>query len=212
LRVKGITSTELYFIFLKLRCGKCHNNKALIDYLYELSKAEVVSPEVLQFASSNYKASVVETLQLKTIDQVVEEGKVPDLAVVGLGYLSTFPGYTQRWYIEQHGLDASAIDLLNKAKSLGNQDFARYAVESLVCIQDHNPLSKAEIAFLENPGNKFREVRDSYLADMESKGNLYADLAKEWSKMLNGSGLNREMESLDATEDVVFSCFARKAL
>ena len=200
---KGLSNSVIERLESKLDDKLTDNNKALIDYLYELSKAEVVSPEVLQFAS-NYKASVVETLQLKTIDQVVEEGKVPDLAVVGLGYLSTFPGYTQRWYIEQHGLDASAIDLLNKAKSLGNQDFAKYAVESLVCIQDHNPLSKAEIAFLENPGNKFRGVRDSYLADMESRGNPYDDFAKDWRKMLKRSDAEKEIESLDATEDWVY--------
>jgi len=201
---KGLSDLVIERLESKLGDKLTDNNKALIDYLYELSKAEVVSPEVLKFAPSNYKNSLVESLQLKAIDDVTKDSKVTDETVVGLGYLSNFPGYTQRWYIEQHGLDASAIDLLNKAKSLGNQDFAKYAVESLVCIQDHNPLSKAEIAFLENPGNKFRGVRDSYLADMESKGNLYADLAKEWSKMLNRSGLNREMESLDATEDIVF--------
>jgi hypothetical protein len=201
---KGLSDPVIERLGSKLGDKLTDNNKALIDYLFNLSQAEVVSPEVLHFAPSDYKASVVESIQLKTMDQVVEESKIPDQTVIGLVYLSNFPGYTQRWYIEQHGLDASAIDLLTRAKSLGNQDFAKYAVESLVCIQDHNPLSKAEIAFLENPRNEFRGVRDSYLADMESKGNLYADLAKEWSKMLNGSGLNREMESLDATEDVVF--------
>jgi hypothetical protein len=201
---KGLSNHVIESLENKLGDKLTDNNKALIDYLFNLSQSEVVSPEVLQFAPSGYRYSVVESLQVKTIDQVVEESKVPDQTVVGLNYLSNFPGYTQRWYIEQHGLDASAIDLLTRAKSLGNQDFAKYAVNSLVCIQDHNPLTTAEVAFLKNPGNKFREVRDSYLAEMESKGNPYDDFAKDWRKMLDRSGVRKEMESLDATEDWVY--------
>jgi hypothetical protein len=200
---KGLSNSVIQELGNKLGDKLTENNKALIDYLYDLSQVEVVSPEVLQFAPSDYKHSVIQSLQLKTIDQVVEE-KVSDKTAIALGYLSTFPGHTQRWYIEQHGLDASAIDLLVRARSLGNQDFAKYAVNSLVCIQDHNPLTPNEISFLENPGNKFKEVRDSYLAEMESRGNPYDDFANDWRKMLKRSGVDREIESLDATEDWVY--------
>ncbi|MEM2843486.1 MAG: hypothetical protein QXZ53_06390, partial [Candidatus Bathyarchaeia archaeon] len=201
---KGLSQAVIERLESKLGDKLTDNTKALVDYLFNLSQVEVVFPSVLEFAPKSYRSSVVQSLQLKTIDDVVKENKVSDDAVIGLDYLSTFPGFTQRWYIEQHGLDASAIDLLTRAKGLVNQDFAKYAVESLVCIQDHNPLTSAEIAFLENPGNKFREIRDSYLAEMESMGNPYDDFAKDWRKMLERSGLGKEVESLDATEDWVY--------
>jgi hypothetical protein len=201
---KGLSDPVIERLGNKLGDRLTDNSKALIDYLYELSKAEVVSPQILQFAPKDYNSSVIQSLQLKAIDEVVVDSKVPDQTVAALGYLSNFSGYTQRWYIEQHGLYDSAIELLTKAKSLGNQDFARYAVESLVCIQDHNPLTAIEAGFLENPRNKFREVRDGYLADMESRGNPYDDFAKDWRKMLKRSGVDREIESLDATEDWVY--------
>ena len=199
----GLPDAVITELGSKLGDSASDNNKALVDYLSSLLKAEVVSSDVLQFAPADYKSSVAELLQMQTVDDVVEESKVPDLTVTGLGYLSTFPGYTQRWYIEQHGLDASAIDLLTRAKGLGNQDFARYAVGSLVCIQDHDPLTTAEVAFLQNPGNNFRAVRDGYLTAMESKGNPYDSFAKDWKKMLQNANLDGEMESLDATEDWV---------
>jgi len=76
-------------------------------------------------------------------------------------------------------------------------------VGSLVCILDHNPLTNAEIAFLENPGNNFRVVRDGFLDSMESKGNPYDDFSRDWRKLLKNAKLDGEMESLDATEDWV---------
>jgi len=199
----GLSQPVIDELSAKLGDKLTTNNQSLVDYLSLLSQTDVVSPDVLQLTSPDYKSSVVQSLQIKTIDDVIQESKVPDQTVVGLGYLSTFPGPTQRWYIEQHGLDESAIDLLTRAKSLGNQDFAKYAVGSLVCIQDHNPLTKEEVAFLQNPGNNFRAVRDEYLASMESRGNPYDSFARDWRKLLKNAKLDGEMESLDATEDWV---------
>lgn len=206
---KDISQTAIDEMGQKLNSDKLTDgSRGLVDALFDYNQSEILSPDALKLAPE-YRPVLVEADQVKIIDQVVVDGKVPDDTTAAIGYLFSpdFSGYTKRWHVEQHGLDDSAIQLLNVARGLGDQNFARYAVGSLLFIQDHHyPLTSAEIAVLENPG-KFATVRDGYLDQKESQGNPWDDYVKDWRKLLkravnqDGLPLEKEMESLDATED-----------
>jgi hypothetical protein len=174
-----------------------NNNKSFVDYLYGVSKTEVVSPEVLQFAPEEYRPSVVESLQIKTIDDVIKENKVTDQAVKSLGYLSGFPGAVQRDTIE-FGLDDTTLEFLSLTAGLPDQEFAKYAVEWRVPIQDHK-LTDLKRKFLQEPGNYAEDLFGEYVAEMMSAGNVYTDLAVGWEKLPESKKI--DLPAVDSTGD-----------
>ena len=158
--------------------GMNQDEKALIDYLYGISQAEVVSPEVLEFVPSTYIGDVVRSLQTKVVDALLSDGEVSPKEADALTYLSTFPGKTQSDLIE-FALDDTTIEFLILNSSLENQDFARYAVENKLCIQDHK-LTDLGKSFLEKPGEHAHVLLNDYLSQLNR---TYPELAEELGKL-----------------------------
>jgi hypothetical protein len=194
---KGLSKGIIAVLDVKLGGEATKNNKSFVDYLYGVSQADVVSPEVLQFAPEEYKPSVVESLQFKAIGDVIKENKVSDQAVKSLGYLSGFPGAVQRNTIE-FGLDDTTLEFLGLTAGLPDQEFAKYAVEWRVPIQDHK-LTDLKRKFLQEPGNYAKDLFGEYIAEMMSAGNVYNDLAKEWNKLPESKKI--DLAAVDTTGD-----------
>jgi hypothetical protein len=175
------------------------NNKALVNFLYNISQSGVVFPTVLDLVPTNYQTDVIKSLQAKTIDDVVKEHKVSDQAACALSFLSTFPGNTQRNMI-QFNLDETTLEFLSLASTTQNQEFAKYAVTNRVPIQDHK-LTDLKKRFLQDPERCHEDLFNDYIAELESAGNLYKDLASEW-KHLPESG-KIDLALVDSTGDMV---------
>jgi len=178
-----------------------NNEKGLIDYLFNITQAEVVSKEVLKFVLPQCKNVVTSALQHKVVDYLVKDGKVPVNASKALGYLSTFDGLTQRERIES-GLDETSLKQLLILLSYPDQQFAQYAARQKLCIEDHE-LSQDEINLLANPSmENIVELRDSYLSLLEQTGDpTYVELVKEWKKLPDFAD---NITTTETTEDMVY--------
>jgi len=194
---KGLSKSVIAVLDVKLGGEATDNNKSFVNYLYGVSQADVVSPEVLQFAPEEYKPSVIESLQFKAIGDVIKENKVSDQAVKSLGYLSGFPGAVQRNTIE-FGLDDTTLEFLGLTAALPDQDSAKYFVEWGVPIQDHK-LTDLKRKFLQEPGNYAKDLFGEYIAEMMSAGNLYVDLAREWENLPESKKI--DLAAVDSTGD-----------
>lgn len=158
--------------------GMNEYEKALIDYLYGISQAEVVSSKVQRLVPSSYQDEVTQSLQAKVVDTILSDGEVSLKEASVLTYLSIFSGETQRELIE-FCLDDTLIDFLVLNSSLENQDFAKYAVGNKLCIQDHE-LTSLEKSFLEKPEEHAQALLDDYLSELSR---TYPKLDEELGKL-----------------------------
>ncbi len=175
------------------------NEKESIKYLYDVSKAEVVSPKILKLTPSNYKDEVVRSLQTKVIDYILKEGVSPDEGKA-LTYLSTFPGQIQRNLIES-GFDDTLVNYLVLNSSLEDQGFARYAVENTLCIKD-NSLTDLETKFLKNHSQEnLEKLLKSYESDLYS----YPDIGPVLLKGIqNIPEYKIDLDILEAMENITY--------
>jgi predicted transglutaminase-like cysteine proteinase len=147
------------------------NEKSLVDYLYNLSR--LVLPEEAK------------AFQAKAVDKILADGKVSSDEAKALTYLSTYSGEINKDYINL-GLDGDVIKYLLFTSSLKDQDFAKYAVEIKLCIQDKN-LTDLEMKYL------------SQLSDFHKN---YSELTKEITKLPDLKVIDEK--DLEAIDDILF--------
>lgn len=113
-----------------------------------------------------------------------------------LDYLSTFPEKNSKEMIEL-GLGNVVVDYLLLLSSLTDQDFAQYASENKLCIQDRD-LTKLEIKFLNEPDNYSKDLFDYYMSEVN---NINPELASELTKLPDFQEI--DIEDIEALEDIV---------
>jgi hypothetical protein len=161
------------------------NEKSLVDYLYNLPLLE---------------------LQAKVVDTILADGKVSSDEAKALSYLSTYSGGINSDYIN-FGLDGDVIKYLLFISSLKNQDFAKYAIENKLCIQDHR-LTDLEVKFLNDPEKYGKDLLNSYIAEL----GIYPDLGKELMKIpeIKAAFNKSDVKTIESVEDIVYSILMSK--
>ena len=183
------------------------DNKVLVDCLYNLTNLEVVPRDIKELVPKVYGESVVRALQTKVLDNILADGKVSTEEGRALAYLSSFNSSVQRERIE-HGLDEASIKQLAILSQHPDQQFARYAVEQKLGVEDYL-LNQDELNLLANPSaENMAKVREQYLKLLNDTSDpTYIELVKEWKKLPE---FKNDLPTVETTEDMVFLALSGK--
>jgi len=111
--------------------------------------------------------------------------------------LSTLPPKTHRSLI-QFRLDETTINFLLTISSLQDQNFAKYAIENRLCIQDRK-FTDLEKNFLQEPEKYKKELFDVYMAEGLK---VYPELFEEFKKLPDFKEV--DVKDVEAIEDLVY--------
>lgn len=102
----------------------------------------------------------------------------------------------------EFGLDEASLQQLLILCGHSDKEFARYAVEQKLCVEDRKP-EPLEIQFLVNPSwENTAKLREHYLKLLEEKGaSPYIELGKEWRRLPD---LADDTTTTETTEDIVY--------
>lgn len=98
------------------------------------------------------------------------------------------------------GIDGNVADYISFVSQLPDRDFARYAMESKLCIQDRN-LAESEREFLREPNKYVPRMFDEYMSEI---GKVNPELAIELRKLPDLKDINIDgIKKVEGVEDVL---------
>ena len=190
------------------------NAKSLLDKLYYLPEELQVHEETLSYLRGVAEDKRVSDEEYRILydDELDHDGDGMDLAMekkLGTDPLTAEPEVKHALDSLESvsdealegflnlGLDGDVVEYISFALSLP-EDFAEYALESKLCIQDKE-MTDLERSFLEEPEKHLQQMYDYYISEIN---NIDSDLARELSELPYFE--ETELEDVEVLEDVLY--------
>jgi len=190
------------------------NAKSLLDKLYYLPEELQVHEETLSYLRGVAEDNRVSDDEFSVLwrDQLDHDGDGMDLAMekkLGTDPLTAEPEVKHALDSLESvsdealggflalGIDGDIIEYVSFVLSLPG-DFAEYALESKLCIQDKE-LTELERSFLGEPEKHLQQMYDYYMSEIS---NIDSDLARELTELPYFEEI--EVEDVEVLEDVIY--------
>ena len=172
-------------------------HEVTLDYVRDVAKDKKVSDEEYRVLYCDELDHDGDGIDLATEKRLGTDPLNPDPELrYALDSLESVSGETLEAYLDI-GIDDHVVEYISFVLSLP-QDFAEYALESKLCIQDKE-LTELERSFLEEPDEYLQQMYDYYMSEI---GEVDSNLARELKELPYFEEI--EVEDMEVLEDVLY--------